>query len=1388
MNAHPKSLHSPVEHTSTEAGTPATAAQRRLWFLAQMRGADEACHVPVVLELDGALDRDALLRALGALVERHEVLRTRLVTVAGAPYQQVDPAGAAFPLSVRDLTGQPDAEARLAELEREAASAPFDLAVDHPVRGCLVVRGEDAHVLLLTFHQAALDTWSAGVVGRELGQLYAAFGTAVSGDGGEPLTSLPMRYADYAVEQRQWLESGVAERQGAYWAKALAGAPALLELPTDRPRPAEQDFRGSRVPVRLDAELSSAVAAFGRRAGCGVAEVVLAGWALVLARHSGQDDVVIGMPHANRPRPELAGLVGHFAHPLALRVDLSGDPDGQALAGRVREAVRSASDHAELPFERVVDLVKPPRSLGRPPVFQVFFDWRAAERGDGPDGWALPGVDVASRRGGDGTSVYDMALELGEADGRIEGTLTFASALFDAGTAERYVRHLRRVLEQLADGSGRALSEVTLLDAEERAQVLVAFNDSGLPTGSAGLVERFEAQVRERPGQTAVVHRGERLDYAALGRRADLLARTLTDRGVGVDRVVGLHTELSVDMVVGILGVLKAGGAYLPLDPALPAERLAGMVADSGAVLVLSNAAGAEEASGGAPWVSLADAEAGALAEGGAEGGPGVPLDAAHRESPGLAARPEDLAYVIYTSGSTGRPKGVAATHRGILNLLDYWLHEFGAAPGLPSAMWPSFSFDASVQEFLLPLSTGGVLHLVPQDVRDDPEALVGWMREHAVVDVLLPPAYVKWICEAPEERLDGLALRCVRTGLQPLPEESLYRMEQALPGLRVFNAYGPTETALYCTSYLEPRPLARQAPIGRPVANTRAYVLDERREPVPIGVTGELYIGGAGLARGYLNSPGLTDERFVANPFVPGTRMYRSGDLVRWLPGGDLMYVGRRDHQIKLRGFRVELGEIEATLLAQPGVTEAAVLTDLDAGGEPYLVAAVGTDSGSGADSGSPADAGAAVPRDAAAWKAALARRLPSHMIPAFYVELPHLPQTPNGKLDRTAVLELSRAARPAQVNQESPRDHIELTLYQIWQRLLLHPDIGIRDSFFDIGGTSVSAIKLAHAVRAEFGRSLPVRDILLHPTIEDLGGLLRREATDAPPSGPLTFRQGDGSTQVVCVHPAGGTAFCYLSLAKALPDSVGVHGIQSPGVNPGETFLPTVEAMADAYLELVGPLLDADRPLVLTGLSYGGLVAHEMGRRLAEQGQRALSVVLLDTPGTDDPQERAAVVPAEMAEFRDKLVKFNGMYPGIDDAQIEQYFRLYNHNRLTTVDHVPAVTTARTVLMQAVEGVPEEQLREHRAFWQRRTDGTCEVVPARCGHWDMLESAEVVEVAATIGAELARWARSSPVPEQSSVVSEQSSPVSSVVSEQSAPVSVRSAQGPQSGTAAQA
>jgi amino acid adenylation domain-containing protein len=1066
--------------------------------------------------------------------------------------------------------------------------------------------------------------------------------------------------------------------------------------------------------VTVDEELTRALRGLAERTGVSLYATVLTGWSVLLSLLSGQDDIVVGAPTSNRRRGDVEGLIGFFVNTLALRADLSGSPTVMDALKRVNERIRDALKHVDLPFERVVELVNPPRSPACTALFQTMFAWVPSMRKE----LELPGLEVELRE--DAAHVpakFDMVLALADEGRHLTGEIDYAVALFDRTTVERYVRQFLRVLRLMTERPDAGIADLTLLDEEEQRSLLATFSTGPCVTGpaSAGVLERFAAQVRERPGQCAVVAGGVELDYATLDRRANRLAHALIARGAGPDRVVGLHAGRTTDLVIGVLGILKSGAAYLPLDPGQPPQRLRAMVSDAAPVLVLTDQK--STAADGQRWERMAAVEA----------------EGTHDHAPAIGTDGTRLAYVIYTSGSTGRPKGVAVTHGSVVNLLDHWRELMGDAPGQASSAWSSIGFDASVHELLVPLTTGAVLHLVPDELRGDPGALLEWMRERKVTQAFLPPSYVQWIGEDPATRLAGSSLRQLLTGVESLPESTLRRMCELLPGLRVCFGYGPTEATLYSTAYTDPQPCERSCPIGRPLRGTRLYLLDERMRPVPVGVTGEIYLGGASLARGYLNRPDLTDELFVPDPFVPGERVYRTGDLARWLPDGNAEYVGRRDDQLKLRGFRVEPGEVEAALLAVPGVREAVVLADRDSPGGPRLVAGVGRDGES-----------RRMPYE---WRAALKDRLPDYMIPAVVAEFPRLPLNSSGKVDRTAVLGAATAVHAGRVNTAAPRDHVEMALYRVWRRVLLHPDIGIGDNFFELGGTSISAIKMASAVQEDLGVTLPVRDVMLHPTIEALAERVRADGGDAAQSAELSslveFRAGEGRQRVVCVHPAGGTAFCYLPLSTELPDDTGVVGLQAPGINPGESTLPGVEAMAEEYLRLVGPR--ADEALVLCGLSYGGLIAYEMGRRLVAAGHEKVSVVLLDTHGAQDDEQRAAIAPVGMAEFREKLVRFNGMYPGIDDEQVARYLNVYNHHRETGRDYVVPESPARVVLLQATAVDDEEADVERaaarlRAFWRQRVSGEFVVEPVACGHWDMLESDELPRVAAVLTAELDR------------------------------------------------
>nr|WP_171983212.1 condensation domain-containing protein [Nocardia terpenica] len=1369
---------------------PLSFGQQRLWVLAQIDDANAAYNEAMAFDLRGSLDRTLLARALDALVARHEALRTRLIPADGEVWQHIDPPDTGFALEVVDLTGDPDADRRLREIRRLDAETPFDASRGPLARGHLVVLGPQHHVLLATVHHIVFDGASRDIFLRELGVYYTAFRRGVDPE----LPELPWQYADYARWQRDWLAGDEPSAQADYWTRTLADVPPMLDLPTDRPRPAEQRYHGARVPVVLDEDLTAALTSLADAHGVTVYSAILSGWAVLLSRLTGATDLVVGVPTANRRRGQVAGLIGFFVNSLPVRVDLSESPTGAVLLGRVQRSLRGALRHVDLPFERVVEAVNPPRSPAHSPLFQTMLAWVPTLHGL----LELADVRVEPLDMPDAPAKFDLALGLADENGRIVGHLDYSTGLFDPETVARFARYLVRVLTELTAHPDRPVADLELLDPAELRK-LVGDWSIGEPTADrpATLIQRFADRSRTHPTAPALVCDGVTVDYATLRRRANRVAHGLLARGIGRNHVVALHAHRTPDLIVGILGILTSGAAYLPLDPAQPADRLSAMITDAAPSLILTDselppterttpvipacfwpespgtqqvtrdpgqkhagitrghAAIARERAaitsdhtgntsdhtgntsdhtgntsdhaGRAKGHCSADASDSTAVRTLAGAGPArvewvavAAVEAECDDDPEIPVGPADLAYVIYTSGSTGRPKGVAVPHGSVLNLLDQWVMRFGALPGAPASAWSSIGFDGAVHEILLPLTTGAVLHLVPERLRGDPAALLRWMVECRIESAFLPPAYVRWIDEDPRARLAGLVLRQLLTGVESLPETALARLRVEVPGLRVCYGYGPTEATVYGTALTDPAPRERAAPIGRPVPGTRLYLLDARLRPVPAGVVGEIYLAGKGLARGYLRRPDSTADRFVADPMVTGERMYRTGDLARWLPDGTAEYLGRRDDQIKLRGFRIEPGEVQAALVRLPGVREAAVLVDRSPSGEPRLVAGL---------------ARSGAPRSAHEWRAELSKRLPDYMIPAVFVETEHLPLNRSGKLDRAALLELAHASVTEVVNAASPRDHIELGLYRIWRNTLLHPGIGITDNFFDIGGTSISAIKVAHAIESEFGRAIPVQQLMLHPTIEALAALLRTGGGSNAPGSVIELRSGSGDQRVVCVHPAGGTAFCYLPLAAGLPDDVGVVGIQSPGLNPGETPLLSVEAMAEEYLRLIEP--GRDETIVLCGLSYGGLVAHEMGRRLALAGHERVGVVLLDTVGSVAPD---AIEPVAAEEFREKLIRFNGMYPGIDDAQVDRYYRIYNHNRMTARAYEPPPSPTRTVFVQAVgdEADPAD-IAAGADFWRERATGDLAIEPVSCGHWDMLEADQLPRVAELISAELA-------------------------------------------------
>ncbi|WP_420124963.1 amino acid adenylation domain-containing protein [Longimicrobium sp.] len=1189
----------PVVPTERTQAPPLSFAQQRLWFLEQMGNLGGTYHIPMRLRLRGGLDRGALARSLDRIVARHEALRTSFPTVDGEPVQRIAPAAeSAFRLVEHDLQAAPEAEDELHRLVSDEAGAPFDLAQGPLIRGRLVRMAADDHVLLLTMHHIVSDGWSMGVLHRELGALYAAFARGQA----DPLPPLPVQYADYAAWHRRLVEGEVLRRQAEYWRETLAGAPELLELPTDHPRPAKQDFAGASVNVELDEALAAALRTLGQRHGTTLFMTLLAGWAAVLARLSGQDEVVVGTPTANRGRSEIEGLIGFFVNTLALRVDLSGSPSVAELLGRVKERALAAQHHQDIPFEQVVEHVHPVRSLAHTPVFQVMFGWQNAPGGSlAMPGLALGPLDPAGSGGSPfpASAKTDLSLTLWEEGGRIAGVVEYATALFDRATVQRHVGYLRRVLEQMAADDAAPVDRLKLLSAAERHTVVEAWNATGAAfPADACIHELFEAQVERTPGAVAVTFERERLTYAELNAQANRLAHHLRALGVGPEVRVAVCVKRGMETVVALLAVLKAGGGYVPLDPMNPEDRLRYALADSAPAALLT----------GGPLVArFADAGMRIVNVDAPAAWDAYPASNPDRARSGV--RPEHLAYVIYTSGSTGRPKGVLVRHGSLVSLLAVTRAAFGVGPGDVMPALASSAFDISLFELLLPLVAGAELRLVLLQRVMDARALMSEIADVTLLHAV--PALMREIAEV-ERRAPRLArLRGTFVGGDQVPADLLAEMSAAFPAARTHILYGPTEATILASAHAVPADGAVAGhPIGRPLGNVRLYVCDPLGQPQPVGVAGELLIGGAGVARGYLGRPALTAERFVPDPFstAPGARLYRTGDRVRWKESGVLDFLGRTDFQVKIRGFRIELGEIEARLREHPAVRQAAVLAREDVPGRKRLVAYVVGEA--------PADA----------LKAHLEARLPGYMVPGVYVRLETLPLTSNGKLDRRA-LPVPDAAAFARRGLEPPRNMTEHVLAEIWAEVLGVELVGRRDHFFDLGGHSLLAVRVIARVREALNPAATVDEVFAYPTLYQLAARLERSGEWLGATRAIPVRETGSERPLFLVHDVLGFVFYAQVLRPHLDPEIPVYALPGPLNDPDE-----LHSLDDLVTRLVRMITEVqpEGPYRVAGWSAGGAFAYAVAERLISTGREVEFVGLLDTvyprplAGPDSPVMR--------------------------------------------------------------------------------------------------------------------------------------------------------------------
>jgi amino acid adenylation domain-containing protein len=1083
---------SPIERISRRTSSdpvPLSFAQARLWFLDELMSGSPLFNISTALRLKGSLNVAAFEHSLNEIIKRHEALRTNVVKVDGQPFQAIA-STSTLTLPVVNLENFPEVEqeAEVLRIAREEAQRPFNLERDRLLRSTLLRLNETEHIVLFAIHHLVSDDWSIGILIRELTALYDAFNRH------QPslLPELPIHYADFALWQQQWLQGDVLQNQLSYWKQQLGDRLSVLQLPTDYPRPAVASFRGASQSFSLTAELTEALKALSQKEDVTLFMTLLAAFKTLLYRYTGSEDVVVGSPIANRNRAEIEGLIGCFVNTLVLRTELSGNPTFRALLRRVREVTLGAYAHQDLPFEKLVEELATERNLSYTPLFQVMF---VMQDNVSMSALELSGLTWNALEIDNDTTKFDLTLGVTEVGGRLVGTLEYSTDLFEADTITRMTEHLQTLLKAMVANPDQPLSTLPLLTSAEQQQLWDWNQTQADYPVDVCLHKQFEAQVEQTPDAVAVVFENQQLTYRELNQRANQLAHYLQQLGVKPEVLVGLCVDRSLEMIIGILGILKAGGAYLPLDPAYPQERLAFMLEDAQVPILLTQAHLLTDlpqhpadqplcrgTGGGTPSPS-----------GGFGGKPPklgfsqkllsftqiLCLDAdwnlcadQSQENPISGVTAENAIYAIYTSGSTGKPKGVINTHLGLSNRL-LWMQDTYRLTAADSVLQKtSFSFDVSVWEFFLPLITGARLVLAKPGGHQDSAYLVKLITKEQITTLHFVPSMLRVFLEESELEKCSAIKRVICSG-EALPfdlqEQFFARLDAEL-----HNLYGPTEAAIDVTFWACQQGCTEQiVPIGRPIANTQIYLLDRHLQPVPIGVSGELHIGGLGLARGYLNRPEITAEKFIANPFSGelGARLYKTGDLARYRPDGSIEFLGRIDHQVKLRGFRIELGEIEAVLSQHPAVSEVVVLAREDEPGNKCLVAYVVSE-----------------PKSALSTqelRGFVEEKLPHYMVPSAFVLLEALPLTLNGKVNRQALPAPNPVQREGFV---APRTAAEEIVAGIWKQVLGIEQVGVGDNFFELGGHSLMTTQVISRLRQVFQVELPIRSLFDSPTVEGL------------------------------------------------------------------------------------------------------------------------------------------------------------------------------------------------------------------------------------------------------------------------------------------------------------
>lgn len=1167
---------------------PASFAQQRLWVLNSLAPKNPFYNVSAAIELQGQLNITALEQTFNEIVRRHEVLRTTFEMTAGQLHQVIL-EDVTVSLPVVDLSYLPASERKAAARQQAIAQSqsPCDLGADMLLRLTIFQIEPTDHILLLNLHHIIADGWSIGVLVQEISILYAAFNAGEP----SPLPDLIIQYADFASWQLKWLQGEVLESQLSYWRSQLTDLP-VLNLPTDRTRQDIPTYRGATHKLELSASLTTSLEALSQQENVTLFMTLLAAFQTLLYRYTGQEDIAVGSPIANRNRAELEPLIGFFVNSLVLRINLSGNPSFRELLQRVREVTLGAYAHQDLPFEKLVQELHPQRDLSRHPLFQVAI----ALQNTPITALELPGLVLTQFDFDPATSRLDLELHLWQTPEGLKGQVIYSTDLFDSSTITSMLGHFQILLAGIVVDPEQRLIELPILTATERQQLLWEWNNTQNYFCNQCIHQLFEAQANKTPEATALIYKDEQLTYRELNNRSNQLAHYLQKLSVAPEVKVGLCVERSIDMVVAILGIFKAGGAYVPLDPTYPPERLQFMLQDAQVCILLTQQALAPLFNGN--WrhqLICLDSDRDIIAQ-------------QSLENIVSSVTEANLAYLIYTSGSTGQPKGVLIEHRGLINLAQAQIQIFALKPEHRILQFASPSFDASIFEIIMALAVGATLYIVPEKARLG-GALISYLQQHAITHATLTPAV---IMSLPPAQLPALQI------LISAGEACSLDVARWGGTRRLFNAYGLTETTIWATVN-EVTDSSGNA-IGRAIANTQIYILNAHLQPQPIGIPGEIYIGGVGLARGYFNRPDLTAQRFIPNPFTTNeqletqcfsplaSRLYKTGDIARYLPDGNLEFLGRLDDQVKIRGYRIELAEIESFLCQHPAVKAAIVISEHIPDNKQLVAHVVPSATLSVIE-----------------LRRFLQKKLPDYMIPAAFVIQSALPLTPSGKVDRNTLKSISSLENyassidnPQTERYVAPRTATEATLTKLWLQILNLQQVGIQDNFFELGGDSLLVVNLMEQVNQQFKQNLPLSDLFLAPTIEQLAFLIDKHSDPNSNSSlswsPLVPLQPAGDKlPFFCVHPIFGVVLPYYELALHLGKDQPFYGLQPFGIDGSHPPLKSIEEMAAHYIKAVRQV-QPQGPYRLGGWSFGGLVAFEMAQQLQQAGQVSF-LAILDT-----------------------------------------------------------------------------------------------------------------------------------------------------------------------------